>query len=188
MIHDRYGLPLTTSSDRAAAYYVDGVDRMLAALHGADAAFEAAIAEDPDFALAHIGRARVHQLNMEGAKARAKAADARQLAAAASPRERQHIEILASVIESQPRKAVTEAERHLTEYPRDAQVLSLLLGAFGLYAFSGRPDHDPHGLPSANVTPASMATIGGSSPISAGRRPRPAMSCPAAPSPSAAMR
>ena len=45
MICDRYGLPLTTTSDRAAAYYVDGVDRMLAALHGADAAFEAAIAE-----------------------------------------------------------------------------------------------------------------------------------------------
>ena len=67
MICDRYGLPLTTTSDRAAAYYVDGVDRMLAALHGADAAFEAAIAEDPDFALAHLGRARVHQLNMEGA-------------------------------------------------------------------------------------------------------------------------
>ena len=31
MICDRYGLPLTTTSDRAAAYYVDGVDRMLAA-------------------------------------------------------------------------------------------------------------------------------------------------------------
>ncbi|MGY2849339.1 Tfp pilus assembly protein PilF [Bradyrhizobium sp. USDA 4518] len=142
MIHDRYGLPLTTTSDRAAAYYVDGVDRMLAALHGADAAFEAAIAEDPDFALAHIGRARVHQLNMEGAKARAKAADARQLAAAASRRERQHIEIMASVIEGQGKKAMAAAEQHLSEYPRDAQVLSLLLGAFGLYAFSGRPDHD----------------------------------------------
>src|SRR5882757_6459773 len=139
---DRYGLPLTTGSDRAAACYVDGVDRMLAALHGADAAFDAAIAEDPDFAMAHIGRARVHQLNMEGANARAKAAEARQLAAAASPRERQHVEIMASVIESQARKAMTAAEQHLTEYPRDAQVLSLLLGAFGLYAFSGRADHD----------------------------------------------
>lgn len=142
MIHDRYGLPLTTTSDRAAAYYVDGVDRMLAALHGADAAFEAAIAEDPDFAMAHIGRARVHQLNMEGTAARAKAATARELAAAASPRERRHIEIIASVIEGQGKKAMTAAEQHLTEYPRDAQVLSLLLGAFGLYAFSGRADHD----------------------------------------------
>ncbi|NEV02920.1 tetratricopeptide repeat protein, partial [Bradyrhizobium sp. UFLA 03-164] len=115
---------------------------MLAALHGADAAFEAAIAADPDFALAHLGRARVHQLNMEGAQARAKAADARQLAGAATPRERQHIEIIASVIEGQGKTAMTAAEQHLAEYPRDAQILSLLLGAFGLYAFSGRADHD----------------------------------------------
>ncbi|MCA6123026.1 tetratricopeptide repeat protein [Bradyrhizobium sp. WSM 1704] len=115
---------------------------MLAALLGADAAFEAAIAEDPAFAMAHIGRARVHQLNMEGGAARARAATARELAAAASPRERQHIEIMASVIESQAKKAMAMAEQHLTEYPRDAQVLSLLLGAFGLYAFSGRADHD----------------------------------------------
>jgi len=34
------------------------------------------------------------------------------------------------------------AEAHLDAYPRDALVLSLLLGAFGLYAFSGRADHD----------------------------------------------
>ena len=142
MQQDRYGLALSTHSDRAAAFYVDGVDRMLAALLGADAAFDAAIAEDPDFALAHLGRARVHQLNMEGADARAKVATARQLVARATPRERQHIEIFASAIEGQPRKAVTAAEQHLQEYPRDAQVLALLLGAFGLYAFSGRADHD----------------------------------------------
>jgi hypothetical protein len=38
--------------------------------------------------------------------------------------------------------ALSAAERHLDDYPRDALVLSMLLGAFGLYAFSGRPDHD----------------------------------------------
>ena len=142
MIHDRYGLPLTTTSDRAAAHYVDGVDRMLAAQLGADAHFDAAIAIDPDFAMAHIGRARVDQLNMQGTEARASAAKARKLATAASPRERRHIEIIASVIEGQGKKAMTAAEQHLEDYPRDAQVLSLLLGAFGLYAFSGRADHD----------------------------------------------
>ena len=49
---------------------------------------------------------------------------------------------MAAVIESKPKLAVSGAEGHLEEYPRDAQVLSILLGAFGLYAFSGRPDHD----------------------------------------------
>src|SRR5947208_6915497 len=142
MNRDRYDLPLTTASDRAAAHYRDGVDCMLAAWHGAEHAFEQAIVEDPGLALAHIGRARPHQLNMESGKARAMAAQARELAAGATPREKNHVEIMAAVIESKPKVAVTGAEAHLEEHPRDAQVLSILLGAFGLYAFSGRPDHD----------------------------------------------
>ncbi len=140
MNRDRYDLPLTTTSERAAAHYRDGVDRMLSAWHGADDAFDQAIAEDPDFALPCIARARIHQMNMEGSEARAKAAHAQQLAAAASERERRHVEIMAAT--GQPRLALPGAELHLDEFPRDALILSLLLGAFGLYAFSGRADHD----------------------------------------------
>ena len=151
MNRDRYDLPLTTASDRAAAHYRDGVDCMLSAWHGAEDAFDRAIGEDPDFALAHIARARVHQLNMQGTEARAKAAHARQLAAKATPRESQHIEIMAAVIEGNPRLAVTAAEAHLDEYPRDALVLSMLLGAFGLYAFSGAPTTTTPGSRSASV-------------------------------------
>src|SRR5690349_8845359 len=99
---DRYDLPLTTGSDRAAASYRDGVDCILSAWYGADAAFDRAIIEDPGFALAYIARARVHQLNMETADARAKAARARALAASISRRERQHVEIMAAAIEGQP--------------------------------------------------------------------------------------
>ena len=115
---------------------------MLSAWYGGDVAFDRAIAEDPGFALPYVARARIHQMNMEIAEARAKAAQARQLAAAASPREKRHVEIVAATIEGQPMAALTGAEQHLEEYPRDALILSLLLGAFGLYAFSGRPDHD----------------------------------------------
>jgi tetratricopeptide (TPR) repeat protein len=139
---DRYDLPLTTASDRAAQSYRDGVDCILSAWYGADAAFDRAIVEDPGFALAHIARARVHQLNMETAEARAKAAQARALAATITRRERQHVEILAAAIEGRANVALAGAEQHLDEFPRDALVLGLLLGAFGLYAFSGRADHD----------------------------------------------
>lgn len=142
MNRDRYDLPLTTSSDGAAAHYRDGMDCMLSAWHGAAESFDKAIAHDPGFALAYIGRARVHQLNMEGSEARAMAAQARDLVAGATPREKGHVEIIASVIEGKPKLAISDAEAHLEQYPRDAQVLSLLLGAFGLYAFSGRSDHD----------------------------------------------
>ena len=88
MNRDRYDLPLTTVSDRAAALYRDGADRILSAWNGAGEAFDSAIVEDPAFALAHIARARVHQLNMEFTEARAKAAQARQLAATVTRRER----------------------------------------------------------------------------------------------------
>jgi len=142
MNRDRYDLPLTTVSDSAAAFYRDGVDRILSAWYGAGEAFDRAIAQDPVFALAHIARARIHQMNMEVTEARAKAAHARQLAATASERERQHVEIMAAAIEGKPSIALAGAERHLDRYPRDALVFSLLLGAFGLYAFSGRADHD----------------------------------------------
>ena len=142
MNHDRYDQRLTTVSDSAAAFYRDGVDRILSAWYGAGEAFDRAIAEDPAFALAHIARARIHQMNMEVTEARAKAAHARQLAATASERGRQHVEIMAAAIEGKPKIALTGAEQHLDRYPRDALVLSLLLGAFGLYAFSGRADHD----------------------------------------------
>src|SRR5712664_3479699 len=131
MNRDRYDLPLTTGSDSAAAFYRDGVDRILSAWYGAGEAFDRAIVEDPAFALAHIARARIHQMNMEVTEARAKAAHARRLAASASERERQNVEIMAAAIEGKPKMALTAAERHLEEFPRDALVLSLLLGAFG---------------------------------------------------------
>src|SRR3978361_479010 len=91
MNRDRYDLVLTTTSDQAAAHYRDGVDCMLSPWHGAEAAFDRAIAEDPGFALAYISRARLHQLNMEGKEARAMAARARELVAGAPPREINHV-------------------------------------------------------------------------------------------------
>jgi len=142
MSQDRYGLPVTTTSESAAAAYRDGMDRILSAWIGAGELLDQAIAEDPGFALAYIARARVHQIYAEAADARAKAAQARSLAVKLTKRERQHIEIIATAIEGRSAAALSGAEQHLEEFPRDALVFSLLLGAFGLYAFSGRADHD----------------------------------------------
>jgi hypothetical protein len=142
MKRDRFDLPLTTDSEAAAAAYRDGFDRLLAAWNGVEAALDRAIAADPDFALAYIARARMHATFGQGAEARAGAARARQLATRVTDRERGHIHVIASAIEGRSAEALTAAERHLETYPRDALVLLLLLGAFGLYAFSGRDDHD----------------------------------------------
>jgi Tfp pilus assembly protein PilF len=142
MQHDRYGLPLSTQSEAAASAYRDGFDRLLAAWSGAEEALDRAIALDPNFALAYIARARIYAIFGHGDEARTSAAKARDLVVSASERECGHVHIIASAIEGKTAQALADAERHVAAYPRDALVLLSLLGAFGLYAFSGRNDHD----------------------------------------------
>jgi hypothetical protein len=140
---DRYGLPLSTSSDQAASAYREGIDLMLAGWTGMAEALERAIAADPDFALPHIARARVHAFYQQGDVARQKAAMARELVGKrGTERERSHIETLALAIEGRGADAIASMSRHVDAWPRDAVVLSLPLGAFGLFAFSGMADHD----------------------------------------------
>lgn len=109
---DRYGLPLSTASREAAAAYRQGVDLILCAYPGAEENLRKAVHHDEGFALA----------------------------AAASARERAHVHILSLLIDGPPGKSLEALLQHLEEFPRDA--LSLALGAFGLYGFSGRADHD----------------------------------------------
>jgi hypothetical protein len=140
---DRYGLPLSMDSSGAAEAYREGVDLMLSAWPGAAEAFERAIATDPDFALAHIARARVHSFYQQGEAARKLAARARELVARrGTERETGHVETLALAVEGNLPAALKSALAHLESFPRDAVVFSLLLGAFGLFAFSGMADHD----------------------------------------------
>ena len=145
MLHthsDRYGLPLATASDAAASAYRDGIDLMLSAWPGADAAFDRAIALDPGFALAHAARARVHQSYAQPVKAKAAIAEARRLAHHANARDQSHVLTLALAIDGQSERALAAALSHLSDWPTDAVIMSLPLGAFGLFAFSGRADHN----------------------------------------------
>jgi hypothetical protein len=140
---DRYGLPLSTTSHEAAAAYREGVDLMLAGWTGTAETLERAIAADPDFALPRIARARVHAFYQQGDLARQKAAAGRELAAKrGTERERSHVETLALAIEGRLPEAIAAMQTHVESWPRDAVVLSLPLGAFGLFAFSGMADHD----------------------------------------------
>lgn len=140
---DRYGLPLSTSSEAAAAAYREGVDLMFSAWPGAAEALDAAIAADPDFALAHIARARLHFIYADAIAAQAKVATARALVARnGSQREKSHVETLAAGMEGQSAKSLAMALDHLDQWPRDAMIFVLPMGAFGLFAFSGMAGHD----------------------------------------------
>jgi len=140
---DRYGLLLSTASPLAAQAYRDGIDLMLSAWPGAAECLARAIREDPAFALAHIARARIHSFYQQGEAARTAAARAREkVAQRGTAREKGHVETLALAVEGNLSAALTSALSHLEDFPRDAVVFSLLLGAFGLFAFSGMADHD----------------------------------------------
>jgi tetratricopeptide (TPR) repeat protein len=138
---DRFGLPVTTGSGPALALYVEAVDRMLSANAGAEALLGQALELDPDFALAHAALARNAQLYGRMEEARSAAARAGACATLLSERERRHVEALAFAINGEAQRAMAAVDAHLEKFPRDALVLSLVLGVYGLIAFSGRSDH-----------------------------------------------
>lgn len=141
--HDSRGLPLSTRSDRAAERYRAGIDLLLAAWPGAADALDAAIAEDPGFAMAHAARARLHAMRTEARAARACVTTAAEcVARRGTERERSHVAVLSLAIDGRSEQALARALAHAESWPRDALILSLPLGAFGLLAFSGRADHD----------------------------------------------
>jgi hypothetical protein len=142
MESDRYGLALATSSAKAAAAYRRGVDLLLSAWPGAGDSLLEAIAHDPGFALAHAALARHLQIYGRMAEARETIARADALVATAATREAAHVRILGLAIGGQSARALSALLEHLEAHPRDALAFSLALGAFGLYGFSGRPDHD----------------------------------------------
>lgn len=144
---DRCGLPLSTGSDLAAAHYREGVDLMLSAWTGSAQALDRAIAADPDFALAHAARARAHTVAAEPAKARAAIEVAEALVKhSGTERERSHVEALALATRGDAKGALERVLAHLETWPRDAFILSMPLGAFGMFAFSGMADHTQAGV------------------------------------------
>lgn len=143
---DRYGLELTTTSARAAELYSRGLDHALAAEAPAEACFAEALKEDPTFALAAIGEARMLQFRGKALEARAAAARARELAESTTRREQQHIACISTAIDGDPQGALILLKTHLADFPRDAFALSQACGVYGLIGFSGRLDRNEEQL------------------------------------------
>lgn len=137
MLTDRYGLPLSTTSAIARDAYVEGVDLLLTVYPGAAASFERAIAADPSFALAHIGRARASQLAGKLDAMRQDLAAATSLSEGGPAREQSHIEVFRHLFAGQAVAALAAIRAHMQTWPRDALVLSLAANQGGLIGMSG---------------------------------------------------
>ena len=74
---------------------------------------------------------------------REQVAAARALVAkSGTERERSHVEVLELAFTGRSAEALSAALAHADRWPRDVLVLSMPLGAFGLFAFSGMAEHD----------------------------------------------
>jgi tetratricopeptide (TPR) repeat protein len=142
MLMDRYGLPLSTNLASARDAYVDGVNLLLTVYPGAAASFDRAIAADPGFALAHIGKARALQLAVNLAAMRESLATALTLTEGATPRELSHINVFRLLLAGQAVAALAAIRAHVETWPRDALVLSLAANQGGLIGMSGLPGRE----------------------------------------------
>jgi tetratricopeptide (TPR) repeat protein len=138
MLADRYGLALSTSSPGARDAYIEGIDLLLTHYPGAVAAFDRALAADPDFALAHVGRARTLLMNADIPGAKAAVATARTLISGLSVREVSHLEVFARLADGKPDAALIAVRKHVASWPRDALVASTAATQNGLIGTSGR--------------------------------------------------
>ena len=102
-----------------------------------------AILHDPDFALAYAARARLHTIHARPAQAKIEISLAEVLVLRnGTEREKSHVGVLSLAINGRSAEALRASLSHLESWPQDVLIFGLLLGAFGLFAFSGMADHD----------------------------------------------
>jgi tetratricopeptide (TPR) repeat protein len=138
-VHDAVGNTVTVfSTPRALQLYEQAVDAHLHAWPGVADALDAALAEAPDFALAHALRALLALTYSHIDEARAASAAAEAAAGPTSEREQSHV----AIVGGHAPQALNMVQQHAPCCPLDVLSASTALGAYGLFAFSGRQDHD----------------------------------------------
>ncbi len=143
---DRYGEPLSTSSAEAAERYSESLDAVLAFDGGVLPAVDLALEADPEFAIAHIHRARALQVEGRMPEALESRERARALAPSATAEEQAHIAIISLAIDGNGPAALAAIKSQLKARPRNAFLLAQAVGPFGLFAFGGYQDRHEQNL------------------------------------------
>ncbi len=146
MLEDQYGNELSTSSQPARDAYVEAVDLFLAADGGIEEAFQKAIDADENFALAHLGLARIRQMLAKTSLVAEPLAKARAQAEHLTPHETGQVAAIGLLLEGKGPEAYKAIRSHLNHYPRDVMVAQSCMGVFGLIGFSGQPGRESEQL------------------------------------------
>ena len=125
MPNDRYGLPMSTSSDAARTHFETGLDLALAQSYGAEEEFAQAIEADEGFALARAALAFMQATRVAMPEARESAEIAVKQSSGISQRERQYIDVVSKFVNGQNHPATAAVHEHLNEFPLDAMILRL---------------------------------------------------------------
>ena len=141
MAKDRYDLSVPTASAAAHDAFVAALDLTLSGWPGAAAGFDAALAHDPDLMLARLAKARTLQAGGNLPAAQAVFAEV-AATPTCDPRTESQRSILGALFGGRPAEAFAGVQRHLSIWPRDALMASLIANQLGLIATSGRPDRE----------------------------------------------
>jgi tetratricopeptide (TPR) repeat protein len=139
---DMLGNSVTAAGAQALRAYERAVDAHLHAWPGVIQALDEAFAEDPEFVLAHALRALWMQMYGRSDEARAALARAEANAAGTSAREQSHVALVSAIVGGRAPAALALVQQHAQRFPTDVLSASTAMGAYGLFAFSGRRDHD----------------------------------------------
>ena len=124
-VKDRYELPLTTESHKAADHYVDALDMFIAQTYGVEREFERAVESDDGLAVAHAALGLLQLYRSAPEEAKESVARAEALAVNATKRERQQVEAIGLMVSGRNDKAYRLIQEHLKEFPRDILMVRL---------------------------------------------------------------
>jgi hypothetical protein len=141
-MQDSLGNAVTTGSTDALRMIDAAIDLHARAWPGALDMAEAATREDPQLAIAHALQGLNHAMWGRRAAADACMLRARDLALRISARESSLLELLEHVVRGRTHAGLAWLLAHLRRFPSDMLALTTGTGAYGLFAFSGRDDHN----------------------------------------------
>ncbi len=141
-MNDFLGNSVTAASVQALRVYERAVDAHLHAWPGVNPALDEALADDPDFVLAHALQALWMQMFSRFDEARAALGRAEAGAPKTSAREQSHVALVSAIVGGRAHAALARVQQHAQHFPTDVLSASTAMGAYGLFAFSGRLDHD----------------------------------------------